>query len=99
MLGHVSDARIEKYETWIHELEERERALAGSRRLYTRVFIGAVVVSVLGFFWSVWFGVAALLTGIMFCVSGFYMVLVRGDEYKREIQRNREELEKLRGGE
>jgi hypothetical protein len=91
----MSAERIEKYEEWIRELEARKGNLASARRLYFRVFIGAIFVSVLGFFKSPWFGVGAILTGIMFCVCGFYMVLVRSDEYDRELRRNREELEKL----
>jgi hypothetical protein len=91
----MSAERIAKYEEWIRELETRKCNLAGARRLYFRIFIGAIFASILGFFKSPWFGVGAIATGIMFCCCGFYMVLVRSDEYDRELRRNRDELEKL----
>jgi hypothetical protein len=88
--------RLAKYEAWILELEAREKKLAASRPRYARLFVAIPIVSTLGFVWNPWVGVGTLLTGIMCCAFGFYVVAVRADDYVRELRSMRAEVERLR---
>lgn len=92
----AADPRIARYESWISTLEGRTAKLAETRKQSLFFFGGAVLVSGLGFFFSPWFGTAALITGIMFCVSGLYIVFVRSNEYQKELEVARRELSRLR---
>jgi uncharacterized membrane protein len=89
-------AQLAKYEAWILELEQRQRTLAGTRTGYLRFFTGALAASALGFFWNPWVGVGTLLTGIIFCAFGFYVVLRREGDYVRELAEARETTRSLR---
>ena len=94
----MSDAQLEKIEGWIVELEARQRTLGASRTSYLRFFVASLVASALGFVWNVWIGAAALFTGVLFCAFGFYVVLQREAEYRRELAQFRETARKLREG-
>ena len=88
--------QITKYERWIGELEARQRTLAASRSSYLRFFLGSLVASMFGYFWNVWFGAATVLTGVLFCGFGFYVVLVRLAEYRSELATLRETVRQFR---
>jgi hypothetical protein len=90
------DDQLAKYEAWAARLEENIATLTRQRRLYLRIFFGAIVLSVIGFFVGPWFGVGALFTGIMFCIAGLYISTTRTWEYQRELARTREEIAHLK---
>jgi hypothetical protein len=92
----MSDDQLAKYEAWASRLEENIATLTRQRRLYLRIFFGAVGVSALGFFFGWWLGVGALATGIMVCIAGLYISTTRTWEYQRELARTREEIAHLR---
>jgi len=92
----VSTEQIEKYETWIRELEARQKTLAGSRQGYLRFFAGVLVASGAGFVWNPFLGAATLVTGVLFCAFGFYVVLGRERDYRDELVAMRRTAEDLR---
>ena len=94
----MSAEQVAKYEAWIRELEARQKTLAASRRRYLGFFVAALVASTLGFVWNAWVGAAGLVTGILFCVFGFYVVLARDGQYTREIEATRRTVTTLRRG-
>ncbi len=88
--------KLAKYEAWILELESRQRTLATSRATYARLFAASLVLSFAGFFWNQWVGAGALLTGILFCIFGYYAIAVRQGDYERELKQTRREVARLR---
>jgi hypothetical protein len=92
----VSAEQVTKYEAWIRELEARQRTLAASRSGYLGFFAAMLVVSTLGFAWNAWVGAATLVTGILFCAFGLYVVLARDGQYTREIEATRRTVTALR---
>lgn len=90
--------RLQKYETWIRELERRETALAHRGPGFRRFFLGALVVSGGGFFVNPWIGVGTVFTGLMIWVFGLYVLRVRQNEYAHELQLARGEVARLRTG-
>ncbi len=94
----VSAAQLAKYEAWIRELEARQTTLAGSRTRYLRFFIGAAIASIVGFAWNPWVGAGTLCTGLLFCLFGFYVVVVRERDYVRELEEARAMARRLREG-
>ncbi len=92
---HAND-QLAKYEAWIVELERRRRDIAVNRPRYLRSLVGLLLASTLGFLWGVWFGVGALVTGILMCAFGFYTVLFREGEYEKELVHLRHVADGLR---
>jgi Flp pilus assembly protein TadB len=92
----MNPEQIAKYEAWAKRLEDNIAALARQRRAFTKIFTGAVVVSVLGFLIGPWLGVATFATGVMVCIAGVYISTTRTKEYERELAQTRYEIEKLR---
>lgn len=82
----MSADQLAKYEAWISELESRQKDIAEHRTGYLRLFVGLLIVSTVGFYWGVWIGVGAFLTGILACLFGFYTVLFREGEYVKELK-------------
>jgi hypothetical protein len=82
----MNDSQIAKYEAWIQKLEHLHADVVCKRPVYYRIFVAIPIVSLLGFFWGVWFGVATLLTGIMMCGFGFYSVFMIEGDFDREIE-------------
>lgn len=92
----MSETQLQKYEAWILRIETLKAKDAGHRSTYFRVFAAIPAVSTLAFFWGVWFGVAALLTGIMMCGFGFYTFLTIAADYDRELAGLRRSADDLR---
>lgn len=88
--------KLAKYEGWIRDLEARQKALAGQRSFYLRTFVALAVGSAAGFFVHPWIGAACLFTGVLMCLFGFYVVLVREGEYTRELELARRDAEAMR---
>jgi hypothetical protein len=91
----VETERLEKYEAWVHTLESRQRELSSGRGMHVRLFLGFFVVSFAGFAFNRWIGIASVLTGMMCCAFGFYVVGVRANDYARELKVTRRELQQL----
>jgi hypothetical protein len=89
----VSEDQVAKYEAWAARLEENIATLVRQRRVFIRIFFGSIALSVVGFFIGPWFGVGAVVTGIMFCIAGMYISTTRRIEYQRELVRTRAEIE------
>jgi hypothetical protein len=92
----AASEQLEKYEAWIQELERRQIDIAVNRPRYLRFLVGLLIASTLGFFWGVWFGLGALVTGILMCAFGFYTVLFREGEYEKELAHLRHVADELR---
>jgi hypothetical protein len=92
----MSQELIAKYEIWIERLEQNIDQLVRQRRTFRMMFIGAAVISAVGFFFGVWIGVATFFTGIMVCTAGLYITMTREWEYERELKRMRAEVVRLR---
>ena len=92
----MNSERLAKYEGWVRELEARQKNLANTRARYSRLFVGLAVVSPFGFVWGPRFGLGALFTGLVMCAYGFYTVVVREQQYVREIAQTRSDIEDLR---
>ena len=93
----MNEEQILKYEAWIRRLEENIASLAQQRRTFFFIFFGAAVLSLLGFFFGWWIGVATIATGVMVCVAGVYITTTRTWEYQRELERTRRDMARLRG--
>jgi hypothetical protein len=93
----TDEGQVAKYEAWAAKLEKNIEDLGHQRRMFIRIFGGAVVVSLLGFIVGWWLGVATFFTGLMICVAGVYMTTQRTLEYRRELGRTRDEVRRLRG--
>ena len=92
----MSDTQIAKYEAWIQKLEHLHADVVRKRPIYFRIFVAMPVVSMLGFIWCVWFGVGALLTGIMMCGFGFYSVNMIEGDFERELEGLRRAVDDFR---
>jgi hypothetical protein len=88
--------KLETYDAWLRELERRQEALQKERSFYQRSFLALPFISALGYAVSVWIGAAALFTGLIMCVFGFYVVVGRAREYEREILLTRRAADELR---
>jgi hypothetical protein len=88
----MSEDQIAKYEAWAARLEENIATLVRQRRTYFKIFFGSVAVSLIGFLRSPWFGVGAIVTGVLVCIAGLYISTTRRWEYERELVRTREEI-------
>src|SRR5438552_19058108 len=93
----ADEALVAKYETWAAKLESNIDDMAHQRRMFIRIFGGAVVLSIVGFFFGWWLGVATFFTGLMIAIAGVYMTTTRTLEYRRELGRTRDEVRRLRG--
>jgi small basic protein len=87
---------LSKYEAWSAKLQSNIQDMGRQRRVFRRMFVGAVVLSAIGFFWGVWLGVATFFTGIMVCGAGLYITMTREWEYERELKRTRAEVDRIR---
>ena len=92
----MDDSQIAKYEAWTQKLEHLQAEVVRKRPIYYRIFVAIPVVSLLGYFWGFWFGVATLLTGIMVCGFGFYSVFMIEGDYEREIEGLRRSVAQFR---
>jgi len=91
--------KIAKYEAFAKALEGNIEGMIRQRRwqwVYTAI---SVVVGVVGWHWSKLFAGGAVATGIGCSLTGLYLTYVRVDHYRVELEKTREELEKLTGGE
>jgi hypothetical protein len=93
----VDEGQVAKYEAWATKLEKNIGDLAQQRKLFIRIFGGAVIVSGVGFVFGWWLGVATFFTWLMICIAGVYMTTTRTLEYRRELDRTRDEVRRLRG--
>jgi hypothetical protein len=99
-IGLESNARmalVERYSAWEARLCENIATLARQRSTFNRIFFGGLVASVLGFYFGAWFGVGSVATGIAWCGTGLYLMIVRGRQYREELSRTRAELRRLAG--
>ena len=87
---------LPKYEAWIAKLQSNIRDMGRQRRAFRIIFVAAVVLSAIGFFWGVWLGVGTLATGVMVSGAGLYITMTREWEYERELKRTRDEVTRLR---
>ena len=95
--GAMSDSEMApKYEAWIAKLQSNIHDMGRQRRIFRMMFVGAVVLSAVGFFWGVWLGVATFATGVMVCGAGLYITMTREWEYERELKRTRDDLQRLK---
>jgi hypothetical protein len=92
----MSQTQIAKYEAWIRRIEGLQARDARNRQTYFRIFVAIPIVFSLGFFWGRWFGVAALLTGLLMCLFGFYTFLTIEGDYERELEGLRRSADELR---
>jgi hypothetical protein len=93
----AEEDQLAKYQAWAAKLEKNIEDLAHQRRTFVRIFGGAVVVSIIGFFFGWWIGVATFFTGLMIAIAGVYMTTTRTLEYRRELGRTRDEVRRLQG--
>jgi hypothetical protein len=70
--------------------------MARQRRTFRVMFVGAMVLSAIGFFWGAWLGVATFFTGVMICAAGLYITMMREAEYKEELKQVRADIAKVR---
>ena len=87
---------LPKYEAWIAKLQSNIQDMGRQRRAFRIIFVAAVVLSAVGFFWGVWLGVGTLATGVMVSGAGLYITMTREWEYERELKRTRDEVTRLR---
>ena len=100
IIGLESNAHadlVRRYSAWEAKLCENIATLARQRTLFHRIFVGGFVVSVLGFLFGTWFGVGALVTGVVWCGTGLYLTIMRAKHYREELSRTRAELRRLGG--
>lgn len=88
--------RITKLESWIGELETRQRHLAKTRGAWLRGFSILAVLSFGGFFFGPWIGGACAITGVLMAIFGFYTVLGRQKDYERDLENARRDVARLR---
>lgn len=91
----MGETQLAKYEHWYREVEARRAELVRDRPGYTKLFVAMPIVSLVAFVGGVGIGVGALLTAIMMSAFGFYTVLFRLGEYRRELERLRHDIARL----
>jgi len=90
------EKQLEKYETWIREVEKRQAELAKSRAAYMRFFYVLPFVSLVAFLKNVGVGAAALFTAVLMSAFGIYAVLVREGDYELNLKHTRKAAAALR---
>src|SRR4051794_13027374 len=88
---------LPKYEAWIAKLQSNIRDMGRQRRAFRIIFVAAVVLSAIGFFWGVWLGVGPPAPGVMVSGGGLYSTRPREWEYERELKPTRQEVMRLQG--
>jgi hypothetical protein len=92
----TASSQLARYEGWILEVARRRDELRRDRTLYSRLFVGLPVISLIGFAWGVGVGVGAMITAALASAFGFYTVLFRLSEYRRELEMLRNDVIRLR---
>jgi hypothetical protein len=88
--------QLERYETWVRELEARRAELLRNKPLYTKIFWALPPASLLGLLHSVGMGAATLFTAVLMTVFGFYTVAVRESDYRVGLKEARKRIAELK---
>lgn len=89
-------AQLERYETWVGDLEARRAELLRNKPFYTKVFLAFPPLSLLGLVHSVGMGAALLFTAILMTVFGFYTVRVRESDYRIGLKEAKKRIAELK---
>lgn len=89
-------SQLERYETWVRDLEARRAELLRGKPFYTKLFLALPPASLLGLLHSVGMGAAALFTAVLMTVFGFYTVRVRESDYRVGLKEARKRIAELK---
>lgn len=88
--------QLERYETWVRDLEGRRAELLRNKPFYTKLFLALPPASLLGLLHSVGMGAATLFTAVLMTVFGFYTVRVRESDYRVGLKEARKRIAELK---
>ena len=88
-----------KYEEWIASLESKLDGIKRERRQMLYVMLVCLVISPIGFYWRTMVAFAIAFLGVLFYVTTLYITEMRRYQWKVELAKTKDELEKLRSDE
>jgi hypothetical protein len=89
---------IPKYEEWVTSLEAKLDGIARERRQMLYVMLASLVIAPVGFFWSGLVALAIAFLGVLIYGTTIYITEMRRYQWKVELTKTRDELERLREG-
>ena len=85
-----------KYEEWIQSLQAKLDGIPRERRQMLYVMVACLLLAPVGFYWRTLVAFAIAFLGVLIYVTTLYITEMRRYQWKVELERTRDELEKLR---